>query len=94
MSDINRVSRGGSWPSSAGYCRSAYRGRVLPSDRFSGLGFRVVKETKPDMNCVFRGGSWSSTAEFCRSAYRGGFYPSSRYDFIGFRVVKGEIDVK
>jgi len=38
----NRVLRGGSWYISAGYCRSANRGRDCPTDTFSSLGFRVV----------------------------------------------------
>ena len=40
-----RVFRGGSWGSTAGSCRSAYRLRYLPSFRSSGLGFRVVRSS-------------------------------------------------
>ena len=36
-----RVIRGGSWSNTAGYCRSAYRGRYGPSGRSNGSGFRV-----------------------------------------------------
>ncbi len=36
-----RVKRGGSWFNSAGYVRSASRGRLGPSYAFNGLGFRV-----------------------------------------------------
>lgn len=38
----NRVVRGGSWYSTASYCRSAYRFRIAPTDRSSNLGFRLV----------------------------------------------------
>ena len=38
----DRVRRGGSWFSSAGDCRSAYRIRLPPSYRFNNLGFRVA----------------------------------------------------
>ncbi len=37
----NRVIRGGSWGSSAGRCRSASRGGIVPSYRYCYLGFRV-----------------------------------------------------
>ncbi|MBF0229865.1 MAG: SUMF1/EgtB/PvdO family nonheme iron enzyme [Desulfamplus sp.] len=37
-----RVVRGGSWNFNAYYCRSAYRGKYGPSDRYGYLGFRVV----------------------------------------------------
>ncbi len=37
-----RVLRGGSWNYVGWYCRSAYRGRSAPGDRFDNLGFRVV----------------------------------------------------
>jgi formylglycine-generating enzyme required for sulfatase activity len=36
-----RVSRGGSWYGTAGYCRSAIRGRDSPSYRYGNYGFRV-----------------------------------------------------
>jgi len=39
-----RVKRGGSWGSSARYCRSAYRYRGGPLNRESYLGFRLLKE--------------------------------------------------
>jgi formylglycine-generating enzyme required for sulfatase activity len=38
-----RVDRGGSWGSSARFCRSAFRGRSTPSRRYNGLGFRLVR---------------------------------------------------
>ncbi|MBF0229874.1 MAG: SUMF1/EgtB/PvdO family nonheme iron enzyme [Desulfamplus sp.] len=37
-----RVSRGGSWFSSAAYCRSAYRGNGAPDSRYGYYGFRLV----------------------------------------------------
>ncbi len=37
-----RVSRGGAWINRAGYCRSAYRGSGMPSNRSYDLGFRVA----------------------------------------------------
>jgi formylglycine-generating enzyme required for sulfatase activity len=37
-----RVFRGGSWDFDAACCRSGYRGRGLPNERFSQLGFRVA----------------------------------------------------
>ena len=42
LSGSRRVYRGGPWSSSAGFCRSAYRGRNLPSTRGSFLGFRLA----------------------------------------------------
>jgi formylglycine-generating enzyme required for sulfatase activity len=42
-SGSGRVFRGGSWFSAAGYCRSAYRGFVLPDDRLSNLGVRLLR---------------------------------------------------
>ena len=38
----NRVIRGGSWNHDAGYCRSASRGRLDPSNRYRHLGLRVA----------------------------------------------------
>ena len=38
-----RVRRGGSWSSSRGFARSAYRRSYYPSDRFDDLGFRVAR---------------------------------------------------
>ena len=40
-----RVYRGGSWFLSARFCRSAYRFRHAPGDRFSVLGFRVLRSS-------------------------------------------------
>ena len=37
-----RVRRGGGWPYSAQYARSAYRGSFTPSLRFAFLGFRIA----------------------------------------------------
>jgi formylglycine-generating enzyme required for sulfatase activity len=37
-----KIIRGGSWDNHPQYCRSAYRGRSLPSDRDRYLGFRVA----------------------------------------------------
>jgi formylglycine-generating enzyme required for sulfatase activity len=37
-----RVRRGGSWNNYARYCRSAYRGRGSPDDRYDIIGFRLV----------------------------------------------------
>ena len=39
----NRVSRGGSWNSRAGICRSAHRDSDSPGIRISSLGFRLVR---------------------------------------------------
>lgn len=41
-SGSHRVRRGGSWELTARHCRSSYRGRSLPKDRYYELGFRVV----------------------------------------------------
>ena len=41
-SGANRVNRGGSWNSAAGYCRPAYRHNYTPTNRGSNLGFRVL----------------------------------------------------
>ncbi len=38
-----RVLRGGSWDSSAGYCRSAYRFHYTPGGRYSLLGARLLR---------------------------------------------------
>jgi len=38
-----RVRRGGCWEYTAGYCRSAFRGYVGPSNRNNNLGFRVAR---------------------------------------------------
>jgi formylglycine-generating enzyme required for sulfatase activity len=40
-----RVNRGGSWLLSPQSCRSAYRSRLTPSYRGSGLGFRVLRSS-------------------------------------------------
>ncbi|TVP68967.1 MAG: formylglycine-generating enzyme family protein, partial [Leptolyngbya sp. LCM1.Bin17] len=37
-----RVRRGGSWCDGPDVCRSAFRSRDVPGDRFNGIGFRVV----------------------------------------------------
>ena len=42
-SGSNRVVRGGSWDYAASYCRSAIRGSNVPSIRYYGLGFRLVR---------------------------------------------------
>lgn len=38
-----RVYRGGSWYSSARYCRAAYRGKEAPDFKYYNIGFRLVK---------------------------------------------------
>ena len=38
-----RVDRGGDWNFFAGYLRSAHRGYFNPSDRYNGIGFRVLR---------------------------------------------------
>jgi len=40
-----RVSRGGSWDDDAGYCRSAFRGRLKPNSSDNDLGFRLARST-------------------------------------------------
>ncbi|MCP3851237.1 MAG: SUMF1/EgtB/PvdO family nonheme iron enzyme [Gammaproteobacteria bacterium] len=40
-----RVSRGGSWDDYAGFCRSAFRGRLKPNSRDNDLGFRLARST-------------------------------------------------
>lgn len=42
-----RVFRGGSWRSPPQSCRSASRGTLAPTTRFSGMGFRVVRFANP-----------------------------------------------
>ena len=39
-----RVSRGGSWNDSSGYCAVSYRGRYYPYYRYVDGGFRVVRQ--------------------------------------------------
>jgi formylglycine-generating enzyme required for sulfatase activity len=41
-SGSNRVLRGGSWYHTAGYCRSAFRGRYEPGSRYDYFGFRLA----------------------------------------------------
>jgi formylglycine-generating enzyme required for sulfatase activity len=43
-----RVYRGGSWYSSAGDCRPAFRGFDLPANHYYSLGLRVVRTAKPE----------------------------------------------
>ena len=43
-STLDRVSRGGSWYCSTGFCRSAARFRREPENRFGNLGFRLLRE--------------------------------------------------
>jgi len=40
-----RVYRGGSWYNIARYCRSAYRDGPTPEDRYTILGFRVLRSS-------------------------------------------------
>ncbi len=47
-----RVIRGGSWSSSAGLCRSAFRVSGDPSGRTNSLGFRLVKKRGADSKPV------------------------------------------
>ena len=42
-----RVDRGGSWGFNAVFCRSAFRGDVLPDTRLSYLGFRLALSLNP-----------------------------------------------
>ena len=55
-SGINRVLHGGSWDSLPQDCRSAYRGRDLPDDHDSRVGFRLA------LGPVARSGSQSQVA--------------------------------
>ena len=89
-SNPNRVLRGGSWVSLAGFCRSAYRGCGEPGYRGWSIGFRPV--LKPNPNRVLRGGSWYSFARNCRSAYRCCVGPGIRGQSFGFRLVLKPID--
>ncbi len=41
-----RVIRGGAWSIDADYCRSAFRRWILPSNRGSGLGFRLARRVQ------------------------------------------------
>jgi formylglycine-generating enzyme required for sulfatase activity len=40
---LDRVSRGGSWNDVAEYCRSAFRARYSPDDRYGIIGFRLAR---------------------------------------------------
>jgi len=46
-SGSNRVFRGGGWIDSARSCRSAYRGRIGPGNRYDSLGFRLCAQSTP-----------------------------------------------
>ena len=81
-----KPARGGSWYVPAVNCRSAYRYRELPSDRYSSGGFRVVKDVEPSTRTL-RGGGWYSSSNALASSFLFGRDPSFRSDF-GFRVVK------
>jgi formylglycine-generating enzyme required for sulfatase activity len=41
-SGVQRVLRGGGWDDDAGGCRSAYRNRNFPSNRYFSIGFRIA----------------------------------------------------
>ena len=43
LTGSSHVIRGGSWYNNARYLRSAYRASITPSDRYSYLGFRLVR---------------------------------------------------
>lgn len=43
--DLVRISRGGSWWEVAIHCRSAYRNRDSPDNRYDSLGFRVARSS-------------------------------------------------
>jgi formylglycine-generating enzyme required for sulfatase activity len=45
-SGLCRVIRGGGWGDSAGYCRSACRGKASPENHGSAIGLRVVCSSK------------------------------------------------
>ena len=40
--EASRIIRGGSWDDNPRYCRSAYRGYIIPDNRSDDIGFRVV----------------------------------------------------
>jgi len=42
-SGLDRVARGGGWDSESRHCRSACRGAASPNDKFSSLGFRLIR---------------------------------------------------
>jgi len=46
----DRVTRGGCWYAGAAFCRSAFRGESVPSDRSARTGFRVVCEIGAKVN--------------------------------------------
>ncbi len=48
----SRVLRGASWGGSLSKCRSAYRHYDDPTARFSGIGFRLVRELRSDTSVV------------------------------------------
>jgi formylglycine-generating enzyme required for sulfatase activity len=96
----SRVFRGGSWGSYTHQLCSAFRDRGEPGDRYSGVGFRVVrthtfktllsdpKGPKDGSYRVFRGGSWSGDAQYLRSACRFNARPGPRFGNVGFRLVR------
>lgn len=43
-SGSNRVSRGGCWLSNAGGARASFRSSIVPSNRYSDLGFRLLRK--------------------------------------------------
>ena len=91
------VLRGGAWRLVAGFCRSAFRDRIVPGHRSTLLGFRLAKEIKMKQYeysfgvsryMVLRGGAWDSDDGFCRSACRDYWLSGSRNDYLGFRIAK------
>jgi formylglycine-generating enzyme required for sulfatase activity len=86
-----RVYRGGGFCDFAGSCRSAFRGRGVPSSRDYDLGFRPVLRKSTRAYRVRRGGSFISLAGLCRSAIRYRSGPTRRSFILGFRPVLREI---
>ena len=97
MSDgksIRRPHRGGSWDVGPQYARVVSRFNVVPGDRGTGLGVRLVEEVEdPELPPAsgsrrgILGSTWYSPPQFARAAARGYDAPGNRNGSLGVRLV-------
>ena len=101
MSDGNsyrRPHRGGSWDVGPQYARVVSRFNVVPGDRGTGLGVRLVEEVEEDQTPAsgsrrgILGSTWYSPPQFARAAARGYGTPGLRNGSLGVRLVEEVTD--